>query len=365
MERHERWLLALTALPTAAGCEARVVAWLRDWSARRRGVTARRDRFGNLELRRAGRPAARPLYLVAHMDHPAFVVHQVRGPRRLIAHFRGGVSDAYFRGARVRLHHADGSSDRGTVSAAPRAARGPAEARRAVSIRFERPVSAEPGAILTWDLGPPRFRGDRLHAPACDNLAGVAAAVAALDTVGRHPGVGLRVLFTRGEEVGFLGAIAACRARLLPRRARVIVLENSRSYADSPIGDGPVIRVGDRVSTFGPELTRRIAAIAAATGQRGPSFRWQRKLMPGGVCEASAFEAYGYETACICLPLGNYHNMNERTGRIAAETISRGDFHGLVRLLAAIARGLDDPAHATPMREKLEAMFQARRHVLD
>ena len=33
--------------------------------------------------------------------------------------------------------------------------------------------------------------------------------------------------------------------------------------------------------------------------------------MPGGACEATAFSAYGYESTCLCLPLGNYHNMHD------------------------------------------------------
>jgi len=95
------------------------------------------------------------------------------------------------------------------------------------------------------------------------------------------------------------------------------------------------------------------------------SFRWQRKLMPGGTCEASAFLSYGYTSTCLCLPLGNYHNMNERTGRIAAETISVSDFDGLVRLLVEIGRRLDKPAKAPPLRERLDGLFARRRAVLE
>ena len=63
--------------------------------------------------------------------------------------------------------------------------------------------------------------------------------------------------------------------------------------------------------------------------------------MPGGTCEASTFSAYGYESTCLCLPMGNYHNMVDidgvlagaRPARVGSEYISVEDFHGLVELL--------------------------------
>ena len=80
-----------------------------------------------------------------------------------------------------------------------------------------------------------------------------------------------------------------------------------------------------------------------------PGFMTQRKLMPGGACEASAFAAYGYEATCVCLPMGNYHNMvdidgvlaGKRPARVGPEHISIADFHGMVELLVHFAKQLD------------------------
>jgi endoglucanase len=67
--------------------------------------------------------------------------------------------------------------------------------------------------------------------------------------------------------------------------------------------------------------------------------------MAGGACEASVFCAAGYDATCLCLPLGNYHNMgdlaavqegtNQGPARIEREFISVADFDGLVDLLVA------------------------------
>src|SRR5690606_12799966 len=105
-ERTQDLLLELTGTPTASGREDRVVAFVERWAKRRRNVTLRRDRFGNVVLQRGGGRSASPIIFEAHMDHPAFVVHSADG-REVVAAFRGGVQKTYFAGTRVRLHRAD------------------------------------------------------------------------------------------------------------------------------------------------------------------------------------------------------------------------------------------------------------------
>jgi endoglucanase len=226
-------------------------------------------------------------------------------------------------------------------------------------VRFDRSTPASVGDVLMWDVGPARIEKGLLHTPACDDVAGVAAALAAFDALG--PKSPVRVLLTRAEEMGFVGAIAAVKNRTIPRRARLVCLENSKSYAESPIGGGPIVRVGDLTSTFDPDLTYQAGRIAQTLAQKDAGFKWQRKLMPGGTCEASAFQSFGHTATCLCLPLGNYHNMNEATGRIAAEVISVADFDGLVRLLVAVGQSLDLPDQAPPLRSRLDKLFADRR----
>src|SRR5690606_32879761 len=149
------------------------------------------------------------------------------------------------------------------------------------------------------------------------------------------------------------------------------------------------VRVGDRLTVFHPGLTAACAkraeeisghaATARATertadAQRG--MRWQRKLMAGGACEATVYCAYGYEATCLCLPLGNYHNMADlqavqdrtydraRLGppRVAREFISVEDYHGLVDLLVAI--GLDLPAQ-DPVVTRIERLYERHAFVLE
>jgi len=174
----------------------------------------------------------------------------------------------------------------------------------------------------------------------------------------------VRLLFTLAEEVGFIGAIGAAKAGTVPKGATLVCLENSKSMVESPIGGGPIVRVGDRISIFDPELTAQLCAVAERKGEDGKPMKFQRKLMPGGACEATAFRLMGYRSSCLCLPLGNYHNMNEQTGKIAPETIAIDDYHGLIELLVRVGRHLHDTPAQTDLLDRLNQRFEQRRSLL-
>lgn len=360
---HERDLLELTSLPTASGREQRVMAWLRAWAARHPSVSVTSDAFGNLMLSRSALSGETPIILGAHIDHPCFVVTDAIDERTLEAEFRGGVGDRFFEGTRVRLWRA-GDATPGPAGRVQRLHQ-PEGTRQDkwATMTFDEPVTAAPGDLLPWDLGRAEAQGDLVHAPACDDLAGVAAALAAFSML-LDAESDVRVLLTRAEEVGFVGAMAACRSGILPPGSRVIGLETSKSFPESPIAGGPIVRVGDRTSTFDPDLTYRIGKLAETIAADDPAFKFQRKLMPGGTCESSAYQALGFTSTCLCLPLGNYHNMDEVRGVIAREIISLADFHGLVRLLVAVGTRLDQPGKSPPLKARLDQIYAERINLL-
>lgn len=374
---HRQWLMELTSLPTAAGREDQVIHWIERWAKARKDCKLSRDRHGNLVIQSAtAKSAAKrpPIYFTAHLDHPAFVVKEIVNDRELIADFRGGVEASYFKDATVMLARTVGGAHpaRGRITSLTLPIPGKT-LDKSVLVRFAKAHHASPGDVLTWHLKPTSIRGDRVKAPACDDLAGVAAALAAFDRIhskprrSRHaspPAPDVRLLLTRCEEVGFIGAIGACKAKTMERHALVIALENSKSFAESPIGGGPIVRVGDRTSTFDPDLTYRIGMVAQALAQEDKSFQWQRKLMTGGTCEASAYQSFGHIATCLCLPLGNYHNMNEKTQKIDHEIISLSDYDNLIKLLAAIGQRLHDPTLAPPLKPRLEKLFASRKSLL-
>jgi putative aminopeptidase FrvX len=244
---------------------------------------------------------------VAHMDHPGW---QLRPIRR----FLGGVPENL--------------QDKGQVQ--------------------------EFGDFGMWDLPALRIEGDKLYSRACDDLIGCAAIIATLRTLAeKNFERSIAGVFTRAEEVGFIGAIHLARSKVLPPDATVISLETSKEIPPAKMGEGPIIRVGDRTSIFDPQTTDLFVELA-----KKEKLAVQRGLMPGGTCEATAFQLYGYRSAALCIALGNYHNCTP-DGRIDAEFIDLGDFEGLIALCVAIARAEQTAESAREtLRKRLEARLE-------
>jgi endoglucanase len=148
-------------------------------------------------------------------------------------------------------------------------------------------------------------------------------------------------LITRAEEVGFQGALAAADAGTLPRRALVVSLETSKELPPAKMGRGVILRVGDRTSVFDSQGMRFLTEVAADLQAEEKRFQFQRALMFGGTCEATAFQEFGYRSAAVCVALGNYHNCGPRE-RIAAEFVSVADACSMVALLVATARRMGE-----------------------
>lgn len=395
--------LGLTAIPTGAGKERRVIEFLERWLGEREDLVRRDDAHGNIEIAFREKPeAGPPVYFTAHMDHPAFVVERVVGPGTLELAFRGGVMDDYFPGARVRVFPGWASGREAEPVEGAITARGDlSEPFKSWLVELEGEAGAVGvGDLAVWALpgaevvtqpmnGPGTEAGPVLLTPACDDLAALAASLCAMDVLREARAAGeavqdARLLFTRAEEIGFVGAIGASMDGFMPRESRVIALETSRSFpGDSPIGGGPIVRVGDRLSTFSPSLTAAVSRAAEQLAGRAADatavektdrggWRWQRKLMAGGACEATVFCAHGYEATCVCLPLGNYHNMarlaeaqagelGDGEYRIEREYVAIADYFGMVELLAACGRELTGPAS---IAERLDRLWSERRFVL-
>lgn len=372
LKRREKLLLEFASAPAAAGHEGAVEALVEKWAARRRGLVLERDRHGNILVHRRdfGKAcrARAPLYITAHMDHPAFVVLSVSG-KEVRLEFRGGVLDAYFKGARIEIFD---PALRCSYPARIISLDASAKPFKTVVARLTRPAPVSAGCLGRWLFPGSSVKKGLAWTNGCDDAACVAAALIAYEGISRDKKLGhVALLFTRAEETGFVGAIGAARSGTVAGNSRLVCLECSRSFPhDSPIGAGPIVRVGDKMSVFTPGLTNAVSDIAAAYQKEKPGFRFQRKLMPGGTCEASAFSFYGLKATCLCLPLGNYHNMADIDGvqagkkaRVGQEHVSVADFHGLIDLLGAAARRLDAPGRGSP-RDGMEKIWKERGFLL-
>lgn len=341
-------------LPTAPFAEGHVIRHIEKFVSRRTSLSLRRDPYGNLLVRYAPgkklRKRIRPILLAAHMDHPGFVAAEMIDAKRVRAEFNGWVEAPYFKTAGVRFF-SDGRWIPATIEQIVRhKPMKPADRRAAFSARSfgaKTPPAAviarvrepiEPGSPGMWNLADATIRDRRLRARVCDDLAGLAAILCMLDAVCRRKAaVPCYAFFTRAEEVGFAGALAAVADRTVPQDALIVAVENSKAIAGVALGDGPVLRVGDRATVFSPAVTAYCQVVAENLAAKDKSFKYQRKLMDGGTCESTAYYHYGYNATGICLPLVHYHNMDTARGRIAAESIDVRDFENLVKWFVALA----------------------------
>jgi len=352
----------LMETPTAPTQEQWLAAVLRGLLRAIRGLSITQDRWGNIfaRLRRGANPPRCVAY-VAHMDHPGFAITRIEpGGRVVHGTFEGGVKDEYFPGSPVRLFRSD--NDAGVTG----------RVRQAGPFRFEhhsREVILDMDADATaavlgmWDLPAFDVREGCIHSRAIDDLGGCAMLVETLRTAAaRTEDADLLCVFTRTEEAGFRGALLICKApdadRWLPRDAWVISVETSSARPSTPIGEGAILRVGDKDSIFNPDITRAISDISATIAQRDGSKPLRRALMDGGTCEATCFNLYGWVSGAVCVPLGNYHNMNPATGKIDAEFISIADAESLVATMAALAlhRDAEGKTATERLKEQMEVL---------
>lgn len=293
---------AILAQPTAPFHEDAVRAEILMQLAQCPHVAAELDEFGNVvACYRRGTGEARYAF-AAHMDHPAYVGGE----------FLGGVPAEY---------------------------------------REKNPPLRDFGAFAMWDLPAFELRDGRILSRACDDLIGCAAIVALfheLERAGAETCV--HGLFTRAEEVGFVGAIHLARSGRVPKSLTIVSLEtSSKKGGPAQMGAGVIVRVGDRTSIFDDAATASLMDAAKIA-----AIPVQRCLMSGGTCEATAYQLYGYRSAGLCVALGNYHNCGPDT-QIASEFVSAEDAEGMVRLMfaATMHTPADDP-HAA-LRARLEA----------
>jgi len=335
-----RILRSVLTQPTAPFKEKAVASLVTSF-CKAEGADVAMDPFGNLiaRYRPAGRRKAGRVAFVAHMDHPGFEIVAAKG-KTATAQWWGGVWKEYFEDAAVIVHEQGGVRGRvkkvTPVKGAPRRV-------ETMELSLEKPVGV--GSAGQWDLTPFEMRGDLVVTRSADDLCSVAMQLALLRELQRaQVPQEVWLIFTRAEENGFNGALAMLKEREIPDDLPLVSLETSKRLPGAEQGKGPVVRLGDRRSVFDTSLLYFMEHCAAELAKHEKRFVWQRRVMDGGVCEASAFVAYGYMAAGIAFPLGNYHNMGdepEDVGRfvLRPETVDMRDLvNGLKLMMEMCAR---------------------------
>ncbi|HUO08506.1 MAG TPA: hypothetical protein VM008_09430 [Phycisphaerae bacterium] len=343
--RHLELLTTICNLPTAPFCEHHVAAWLEAW-ADSASLQHWRDKVGNLYVEyRRGPKSKSPLIIEAHLDHPGFLATR-QSRSTLHAEFRGGVRPSHFKNAPVQFLVNSHWLPANVLSVKPR------KNSRILDVTLSSKHKIPKSSLGMWNLPDTQIKNKIFSARVCDDLASVAAITSLFEDLQHHKqNAHVIAMFDRAEEVGFAGVIAACKNGYLPPTARIIGLETSKGGPHAPQGAGVIIRVGDRTGIFSPGLTHFLSQAAGFISDDNPHFKSLRKLMDAGMCNSTPFTAFGFDTAALCLSLGNYHNMHIKSdlgyndaptaGKsklLASETIHLDDYESMIQLLLETIR---------------------------
>jgi putative aminopeptidase FrvX len=296
----------LLRCPTAPTFEGAVAEEICRQLRGRTGIHIEKDHFGNLIVARSGSIPAQYAF-VAHMDHPGWRLEPEK-------EFLGGVNPQLLGQGKIRSF----------------------------------------GEFGMWDLPELVLEVDRLYSRACDDLIGCSAIVGILGCLEESNSLSSALgIFTRAEGVGFIGAIELAKSGRLDPDLTVVSLETSAERPPARMGAGPIVRVGDRTSIFDSDVTALLVEIA-----KSRNISYQRCLMDGGTCEATAFQLYGYRSAALSIALGNYHNCTPDS-RIDAEYIDIKDLQDLIDLSVALITEKTSVADTRDaLRRRLETRLQ-------
>jgi len=360
-----RWLdlaKGLLSQPAAACKEECPQVFIRQFAAKRKNLKLSTDAAGNLLLKYGSPSAKRPLVMVAHLDHPGFWLG-ARDGSSIELIFKGGVAAKHVRkGTRIQFFtrgHAEPSGAGEILEV-----REEKERLTGALARITHGNAQEHGYAM-WEFPGFSVADDSIVTRCCDDLLGASAALSVMDEMARRKPKGISVwaLFTRAEEIGFLGTLEAIRLKTLPKAACVLSLEcsNAANGIAEP-GGGVIVRVGDRSSIFDPKLSQALRTAAEAVKKENPGFKYQRRLMDGGTCEATPFCNAGYRASGLALPLLNYHNQSTHAdGKpdIGPERVRIDDYLSEVQLLTELALRpelLDAKPVAPPWVKELQAL---------
>jgi len=315
--------------------------------AKAAGLDVSIDEWGNVLATKPGSDPTTPgIAFVAHTDHPGYEVVEQDGANLTLKPLGGVGAHAGVSGTPVLVISSGGHRLPATVTGSDDPEDDYARSRQAEGWLVTRTVYATLNAEV--DLGElplpavpdlPDFEVEDgiISMRAADDLAGCAAILAALESIIDEPTTGnVHGLFTRAEEVGLLGAILAAENELLPKSTIIVSVETSSVLPGAEIGQGVVIRTGDRAATFDYEAEAYLGAAAGRIKSGSPDFKIQRQLMSAGGCEASAFKAFGYKVTGTAFPLGAWHNRGENG--VVPEFISQEDFISGAMLIAEAAK---------------------------
>jgi putative aminopeptidase FrvX len=296
-----------------------------------------KDRWGNIIAGVTGPKTlktSRRVALLAHTDHPGFHIVSKIKENLFQAQWHGGFPPKTFK-AKVSIHNPQFPGKRALGSIVSKKFSKKAIFQIKLKGRSHFPINQDCFGAFAY----PGFSKSksRVHTRAADDLSGVTIILSTFARLKTNEKKNMLGIFTRAEEVGFKGTLGIIYENLLGKENSVISLEASRQLVGARIGQGPVIRLGDKKTLFDSIVTSRLDEAAAVLIKKQKNFKVQRRIMNGGTCEATPFNLHNIKASGIAVPLGNYHNQRP-DGKPGPEFIDLHDVEKAVQLCVEFYR---------------------------
>lgn len=328
------------------------------------------DQFGNIIAHYRPENSNGPaVAFVAHMDHPGFEVIEIDGFRALARALGGIPATSLVKPTSVIVGNFPEfvtgitAKHESTVDPLNR------KSERLVWIDLDEKPKFDLPTPAVFNIPGFELKGDTIYMRAVDDLAGCAAILSLFEELKSHRDnlniaatsnlnteVEVYGIFTRAEEVGLFGASLVAESGILPKQTAIISIESSSVLPGVNQGSGPIIRTGDAAKTFDSSAEAILSRGALSVQKSNSQFKYQRRLMYGGVCEATAFSSYGYSVTGIAFPLGNYHNSTsgllDINGDVDAEYIKCQDYLYGIQLLTEVTLNSELSTPMAPDRLK-------------
>lgn len=293
----------------------------------------------------------------AHTDHPGFLITEAISDKRYKAIWYGGAPFAQMEGKPVRISCQDDPAFEDGEKYLKGFIRNFEAGNHREGIPFEietlKPLDEKQVKQKNY-FGAFNFDGFKLkhslvHTKCADDLAGCVMALGALIDLKKQKVPAIAV-FTRAEEVGFVGCLHMIKNKVVPTNTMVVSLEASRTLPGALLGEGPVIRLGDASTLFDSNFSLYMQKLAQNLKAKNKNFKFQKRIMDGGSCEATALSQFGYKTMGLAVPLKNYHNMGAKGP--APEIIHMDDVENGRMLLVEVAKNLKTFKNVGPDLQK-------------
>ena len=266
-----------------SGRESEAIAVIRDMIESRPRLQLSCDSFGNVIIRHRRETSGAPLFFSAHIDHPALVITATEN-ECIFAEYRGGSEAVCEIGAEVLIAGRSGDLRLRIIGIEQSGTASPL-------LRLSQHEDVAIGDVGT--LTPSRIQF------ACDDMAGVCALIHAMDRVDeRNLPSPIRLVLTRAEEIGMIGAIGACRNGVIPAGSRVIAVDARNERCSDKL----LVSLRDRTGPVSPRLAMEC-------------IRQGCEIDDGFISatEAGVYGAFGFESVAVTYPIDHMHNINGKS----------------------------------------------------